>query len=224
MDPEKLKQITAQKLAKRRKKDGSRPSSRHSSRRSNRSNHSSRSRTSQNTHLQVLSAVNGSATVSSTSLQSVGNGVGRMSSIGGVVDESRFSGSLHADSLSTERPVDSAKTNELSHTKPRSPVEPEITSIVVVGFNPSASIGSVDSAGRAIHPGGDGGLLGAPQVVTAVRTVLVHAVSVMSQFSHIELHVTTLLHRTRCHIFAAYSLMIQLFHIELDATTLLHRT
>lgn len=160
--------MALQKLAKRRKKDGSRPSSRHSSHRSNRSNHSNRSRTSQGTHLQVLSAVNGSTTVSSTSLQSVGNGICQLNSISSSVGESRFEVAPRMGNHNMDTPVDRARNIESSQAKPRSPLEAEVTRIAVAGFNPSASGGS---AGSRVNPAGDTGMLGTPQLLTAVSSI-----------------------------------------------------
>ena len=168
MDAEKLRQMAALKLAKRR----NRPSSRHSVR-SNRSSHSGKSRTSQSAHLQVLSAVNGSSTVSSTSLQSVGNGVGRMSSIG---DETRLDASLRMGSHGTDRPIEKAKNIEMIQAKPRSSLDANVPGTAVIGFNPSTSLGStgLGSTGsgiKGLHPGGNAGLLGTPQLLTAVSKI-----------------------------------------------------
>ena len=163
MDAEKLRQMAALKLAKRR----NRPSSRHSVR-SNRSSHSGKSRTSQSAHLQVLSAVNGSSTVSSTSLQSVGNGVGRMSSIG---DETRLDASLRMGSYGTDRPIEKAKNIEMIQAKPRSSLDANVPGTAVIGFNPSTSLGSTGSGIKGLHPGGNTGLLGTPQLLTAVSKI-----------------------------------------------------
>ena len=166
MDSEKLRQMAALKLAKRR----SRPSSRHSSRsnRSNRSSQSGRSRTSQSAHLQVLSAVNGSSTVSSTSLQSVGNGVGRMSGVG---DEARLDASLRIGSHASDRTIEKAKNIEMVQAKPRSSLDGNVSGTAVSGFNPSTSLGSTGSGMKGLHPGGNTGLLGTPQLLTVVSNI-----------------------------------------------------